>query len=534
VKGGGVALRRGRSAIAAVGFAIGLGLIAAIGGAGHESARDVDDAFAWVAHTHEVIGRLDRLELALARGDLGGARDLAGDVRALTADNPRQQLRLDVLQPLLSVEATAAAAQSDVIDAMRAEEQALLAARVERTRTGLAGAARAQIAGTAIAILVLAIAFALIRRESERRRRAIIERQQVERERDRVFDLSLDLVGVLDDDARFVRVNPAFERTLGYPPDALRGRPALDLVHPDDHTRTQAAVSRLREGVPIVAFENRWRHADGSYRWLEWTSVPDRELGLVFAIARDTTHQKAAQRQIAALNDELRAHVRAVTASNAELESFSYAVSHDLRAPLRAIDGFGAALLEDHGDHLDPEAHRLLERIRAASVRMGQLIDDLLRLSRITRGELRLAPVDVTAMCRAIVDELRARRPEPRIEVDVAPGLTVTADPQLARIAFENLLGNAWKFVRGAPRPRIEVRAEGDEILVRDNGVGFEAAHADRLFRPFQRLHRQDEFEGTGIGLATVARIVSRHGGHIRAEGAVDRGATFALSFAPR
>lgn len=235
------------------------------------------------------------------------------------------------------------------------------------------------------------------------------------------------------------------------------------------------------------------------------------------------------------LVDERTAALKTV---NAELEVFSYSVSHDLRSPLRSIDGFSRALLEDHEEQLDAEGKDYLHRVCAASQRMGKLIDDLLSLSRLTRGELTLRTIDMSALAGAIEAELRAGSPEREAEVVIEEGLVAKADPRLIRALMDNLLGNAWKFTGQKDGARIEFGAaevEGEcAFFVRDNGAGFDMAYADKLFGAFQRLHRAEEYAGTGIGLAIVQRIVHRHGGRLWAEGEVGRGATFYFSFENR
>lgn len=233
--------------------------------------------------------------------------------------------------------------------------------------------------------------------------------------------------------------------------------------------------------------------------------------------------------------DDLERRVRLRTvdleAANKELEAFSYSVSHDLRAPLRAIDGFSAALQQDHAGQLDEQGRQYLERVRAATYRMTQLIDDLLSLSKITRAPLSRERVDVTGMARSVVDELQGRNPERRVDLRVADGLVAQADARLLTVMLENLLGNAWKFTSKQPAATIEVGKEsrGEETVfyIKDNGAGFSMEHATKLFAPFQRLHAADEFEGTGIGLATVNRVVARHGGRVWAEAKPGQGATF-------
>jgi len=223
--------------------------------------------------------------------------------------------------------------------------------------------------------------------------------------------------------------------------------------------------------------------------------------------------------------------VRDLEHKNRELESFSYAVSHDLRAPLRRIDSFSRAILESQGEKLDEPGRRYLERVREASQHMSQLIDDVLYLSRVTRADLREQDVDLSALATLIMSRLQESEPARKVEVKVRPGVVVTGDGQLLRIALENLLENAWKFTGKQPEPRVEfgvTQASGEPTyFVRDNGAGFDMTYADRLFGPFQRLHAQGEFAGSGIGLATVQRIIHRHGGQVWAEGLVGQGATF-------
>jgi len=240
------------------------------------------------------------------------------------------------------------------------------------------------------------------------------------------------------------------------------------------------------------------------------------------------------QKEIAELKraeGEAKAYAAQLEASNKELEAFSYSVSHDLRAPLRSIDGFSQATLEDYGDRLDAQGKDYLRRIRAGSQRMGQLIDDLLALSRLTRQEMRRQPADLSAMAKAIAGDLREAHPERRVDFVIAEEAVAQGDRRLLRVVLENLLGNAWKFTGKHPHASIEFGVTGDgggpAYFVRDNGAGFDMAYAGKLFGAFQRLHRADEFPGTGIGLATVQRIVRRHGGRVWAEGEMGQGATF-------
>lgn len=222
---------------------------------------------------------------------------------------------------------------------------------------------------------------------------------------------------------------------------------------------------------------------------------------------------------------------------NAELEAFSYSVSHDLRAPLRSIDGFSKLVLDDWGESLDPQAKKYLGHVRASAQRMGQIIDDLLELSRVGRAELKRASVDLSAIARDVIAELQRRDPDRVVAVEVADALEADADARLLHIVFENLLSNAWKFTARHASPAIAVTVEdtgrGRAFVVRDNGAGFDMAYAEKLFRPFHRLHGNKDFPGTGVGLATVHRVIDRHGGRIWAEAAVDRGAAFFFTLPP-
>ena len=256
--------------------------------------------------------------------------------------------------------------------------------------------------------------------------------------------------------------------------------------------------------------------------------------GTTYMLVRSRLRAEQAGRDLEDVNRELEA-------TNHELEAFSYSVSHDLRAPLRSIDGFSQILVEDYADEIDEEGRDYLGRVRAASQRMGQLIDDILGLSRVTRGNMERKRLDLGALATEVAEELREARPERKVEFSAQKGLEVLGDPKLLRVALANLIGNAWKFTEKKPEARIEVGLDEElsrkgrvpVYFVRDNGAGFDMDYADKLFGAFQRLHGADEFEGTGIGLATVQRVIHRHGGRIWAEGEVDRGATFYFTLRP-
>jgi two-component system NtrC family sensor kinase len=275
--------------------------------------------------------------------------------------------------------------------------------------------------------------------------------------------------------------------------------------------------ARLRAQIRRKQFEDENRHIREELLRRELEATEARA-------ARELAETRAA------LVDELER-------KNRELESFSYSVSHDLRAPLRSIDGFSQALVEDYADKLDQSGQDYLRRLRAAARRMSELIDDLLQLSRVGRAELHRERVDLSALSRKVVADLERQRPGGRTEVIIQSGMAVDADARLVRIVLENLLGNAWKFTAKVPEPKIEVAksevAGSDTFFVRDNGPGFDMRYADKLFRPFQRLHSEEEFPGTGIGLATTQRIIERHGGKIWVEATPNQGATFFFTLSP-
>lgn len=336
---------------------------------------------------------------------------------------------------------------------------------------------------------------------------------------------------------RFLDVNAAATADYGYSRDEF-----LRMTLPD--IRPPESVASLLEQVQEPGGAIRRRHTarhrtkDGRLLDVEVTAAPlSAEDSIRLAVVNDVTAKSAAERTRREFTEELerrvaqRTHELAV--ANKELESFAYAVSHDLRTPLRALDGFSQALLEDCAAQLDAVGQDYLMRIRRGSQKMGALIDALLELSRVTRETLRRAPVDLSAIARDVVDTLHQAEPLRDVTVAIAPDLRVEGDAMLLRILLDNLIGNAWKFTAGRAGARIEVAAHADTqrggmvYVVRDNGVGFDMAYADKLFGAFQRLHSSRDFPGTGIGLATAQRIVHRHGGDIWADAAPGNGACF-------
>ena len=330
------------------------------------------------------------------------------------------------------------------------------------------------------------------------------------------------------------------ERLMGYEPGTFPGtyEAFYEMVHPDSRATLAAAQKKARETGEYSA-ELQFQLRDGRTRWClvrgqvlyDSSGTPDRIVG----VEMDITQRKQAEHEIRILNEGLEQRVRQRTselaASNKELEAFCYSVSHDLRAPLRSIDGFSALVLEKCRSLLDAQSLDYLQRARDAAQQMGQLINDLLQLSRVTRCELRHESVDLSALANEIGGELKNIHHNRRTDFVVKPGIMALGDPRLLRIVLENLLNNAWKFTAHARQPRIEFGALCENNLttyyVRDNGAGFDMAYVHKLFAPFQRLHSVTEFPGTGVGLASVQRIVQRHGGRAWAEATVGHGATF-------
>jgi PAS domain S-box-containing protein len=344
-----------------------------------------------------------------------------------------------------------------------------------------------------------------------------------------VIESISDAFVAVDRDLRVTYVNERMARFWRRESSEMLGAPLAEFTaHFEDGGRAlRFFEDALRKGA-AVRFETLYRS-----RWFETRIYPF--AGGVAAYVRDVTQDKDEHQRMLALNAELERRVTARTRqlelANEELESFSYSVSHDLRAPLRAIDGFSLALVEDYGKTLGPGARGYLDRVRRAAQRMSDLIDALLELARVARTEIVASEIDVSALATAVVEELRLQDPGRVVEVTIQPGLRAYGHRQLIGIVLHNLIANAWKFTRNRNPAKIEVgRSPGAEFYVRDNGAGFDMTYANKLFGAFQRLHSADEYEGTGIGLATVRRIVHRHGGTIRAEGAVDAGAVFSFT----
>jgi PAS domain S-box-containing protein len=591
------------------------------------STRVTADDAKWVAHTNVVMDKLHltsneviEVETSAQIFALTGQEPLLAHyeavrgtvalndepLRRLTADNPNQQRRLDVLEPQVHAaldfaESLVAEREqlqtfpstSEILDGqrlvdavlattheMQAEETELLNQRTKKTQAGRRFTSFIIVAGIFVGAVLLGIARLAVNREIDVSARAraeittlnagleqrveertgaldseIVERKQAEEAlkvslatselalkdlADQKFALDQHaIVAVTDVQGTISYVNEKFCAISQYSEEELIGNNHRILNSGHHPAEFFGQMYHTIANGEVWHDEIKNRAKDGSIYWVDTTIVPimskEGKPRQYIAIRADITDLKLAQEEVHKLNDELEHRVVERTAqletANRELEAFSYSVSHDLRAPLRHISGFSKMLVEEFGATLDPRAHHYLERIQTGTQKMGLLVDELLNLARVGRHVLRPQPTRLNSIIAEVIAILQPDSEGRRIEWRIADLTEVECDPVLVKQVFQNLLANALKFTRPRARAVIEVSHKEEDgqpvFMVRDNGVGFSMKYVDKLFGVFQRLHSTDEFEGTGIGLVTVQRIVRKHGGRVWAEGEVDKGAAF-------
>jgi PAS domain S-box-containing protein len=491
------------------------------------------------------------------KGDTETILQLRNNLEQLRADNASQQERLARLSPLLedriqqmdsviqlrantgfevarqmmmtnNNKNTMDTIQSLIAD-IKAEENRLLENRSAEVNDSARGTLVTFSMLTIFTLgLLLLIYWFLSRNLAERRRTAKAVQKYADEVRS-LYDTAPCGYHSLDKDGIITQINETELSWIGYRPEEIIGKKKFsDIITSDGLETFRREFPAFKERGWVHNLEFALVRRDGTTLPVLLSATAIKDSSGQYLSSRSTlfdmTEQKEAEEKVRKLNLELQT-------ANRELESFAYSVSHDLRAPLRSIDGFSQALLEDYGDQFDATAQSYLHRVRAAAQRMAELIDNLLSLSQITRKEMQRETLDLSALSQIIIADLQKTDPERTVEFRVEANLTAEGDIHLMRIALENLLGNAWKYTQKQTMSHIEVGKMGENgqtvYFVRDDGAGFDMAYAGKLFGAFQRLHTTSEFEGTGIGLATVQRIIHRHGGRVWAEGAVGQGATF-------
>lgn len=564
-----------------VGFAVALLCMAAIAIIAHRTVGQLREDTGWIEHTHQVLEQIEVLDSAVteSQNQLRGFA-LTGEpahlaefapltaaikssvetLRRLTGDNPEQRQRLagetTILDAFLGFaqqvidarrlhgfDAARALilskqgdsfrhASSDTLRIMRGTEYRLLTTRQQRLHRSATETDAVIIGGSLFAVFFVAVAVIAIQRDLVGRRRAEEALRRSEEELDRFFTLSLDFLTIAGADGYFKRVSGGVTDILGWTPAEFIAQPYLDLVHPEDRAATEVEARRQIEGgEKVMRFENRYRHKDGSWRVLSWRSVPAGD-GLMYGAARDVTEWKRVDDEIRRLNRGLREHAEQLELSNKELEAFSYSVSHDLRAPLRHIEGYLEMLQHELGPGLSGDAARFVTTISASARKMNALIDELLSFSKMGRQAMLSEDLELGPIVADVRRELELVTRDRNIVWKIGVLPRVKGDRAMVRQVLANLLGNAVKYTRPRHPAEISIAAAGEEndraiIVVRDNGVGFDMKYAEKLFGVFQRLHREKDFEGTGIGLANVQRIIARHRGRVWAEAKLDAGAAF-------
>jgi PAS domain S-box-containing protein len=380
---------------------------------------------------------------------------------------------------------------------------------------------------------------ALRRAEEERLQRKLDEtnaRLEWETRRNHFFRLSIELLAISNYEGVFTQTNPTWQNSLGYAEEELHGHALQDFIHPEDITATNEIIANILKAETPLYFENRFRARDGSYRWLGWTIAPFAAEGLLYIFARDMTERRERENEIRRLNADLEQRTLSLQLLNQELESFSYSLAHDLRTPLRSITAYSEMMTAGEAGELSSEATKMVRTIQRNSGRMTQLMDDFLAFFRVARKDVKQESIAMTAITREAIATVSI---DTKRHIDFKVGTLPLAkgDPAMVLQVLVNLISNAVKFTALKQKAEIEIGCLAERsppvYFVKDNGVGFNMKYYSRLFGVFERLHRREDFDGTGIGLAIVQKIVQRHGGSVWAESVVDHGATFYFTLAP-
>jgi len=379
----------------------------------------------------------------------------------------------------------------------------------------------------------------LRRFEESRHQRELAEvadRLEVETQRNRFFTLAPDMLGIGDFDGRLLQVNPAWGRVLGYSEDELKRLRGMDLAHPDDRTAMAERLGALKEGEQVSHFEGRYRHQDGSYRWLRWSATPFLAEKLIYIFALDITARKNAEGQVCELNRLLEQRVAALTEANRELETFNYSIAHDLRTPLRSMSGFAKALVEDESAALSPLGLDYARRIVHSAKFMDTLLLDMLTYCRLARAEMSSTVIPLEEPVGEMLSLMGKEISDSKAQVEVASPLgSVSAHLPTVKQILANLIGNSLKFTAPERTPRLRIFTTCQSSFVRlwveDNGIGIAPEHHERVFGLFQRLHDARAYPGTGIGLALVRKGAERMGGRAGVESEPGQGSRFWVDF---
>lgn len=368
--------------------------------------------------------------------------------------------------------------------------------------------------------------------EHQRQLTEAVDRLEVETKRNRFFTLAIDMLAIANFDGYFLQLNPAWVQTLGYSAEELKQKPGPEFAHPDDRAAMQKELVQLQKSAHTTYFEGRYQHKDGSYRWLGWTAASFASERLIYIFARDITERKLAEEKIRCLNEELQGRVEDLTEINHELEAFNYSISHDLRAPLRSMQGFARALMEDEDSTLSETGKEFAQRIIRSGGYMDTLLHDLLDYSRLSRAEMALDPVNIESLLQEVLTYSEKEIKDRNALVEIRPALgTVLAHRATLSQIIMNLISNAIKFVEPSRQPVVRIwakeQAKTVRLFVEDNGIGIDPAHHKKVFGLFERLHNASNYPGTGVGLAIVRKGIARMGGGVGVESLPDEGSRF-------